>query len=49
MIADLESDGNNWLARLGMENSDAVTVYSTSLYFAVVSLTSTGYGVTTPF
>ncbi|GAQ82343.1 K+-channel ERG and related proteins [Klebsormidium nitens] len=44
LIADLESDGANWLARLGMENQSTISIYSTSLYFAVVSLTSTGYG-----
>jgi hypothetical protein len=45
LIADLEGSDNNWLAHLGMEHASTLNVYTISLYFAVVSLTSTGYGV----
>lgn len=45
LIADLEETDNNWLAHLGMEHASTLNIYTISLYFAVVSLTSTGYGV----
>jgi hypothetical protein len=45
LIADLEDTDNNWLSHLGMEHASTLNIYTISLYFAVVSLTSTGYGV----